>query len=89
MKIFALILAALSLSGCENAITRKYGGTMQVELPCNQKLMSVTWKEGDLWYLTRPMEMSEDPSLLTFKEKSLYGAMEGQVILSESRCKGE
>jgi len=86
MKILISVLALVSLVGCENTLTRKYGGSMTVSIPCDQKVMNVTWKQDDMWYLTRPMDLSEDPSILTFKEKSVYGALEGQVILTESRC---
>lgn len=90
MKIFALILVILCITACDNnAVVRKLGGTMTVDLPCGQKLVNASWKRDDLWYLTRPMNLSEDPSLLTYQEKSLWGQMEGQVIFSESRCKGE
>jgi hypothetical protein len=50
----------------------------------NQKLVNVTWKEGDtLWYLTRTARSGETPETYTFKEKSSLGILDGQVILIE------
>lgn len=87
MNKFALVLALVSLPACQNSVVRKVGGSMTVNIPCGQKLVTASWKQDDLWYLTRPMPLSEDPSLLTYQEKSLWGALEGQVIFAESRCK--
>ena len=39
-----------SLTGC-NWSARKFGGTMNVELPEGYKLQEATWKDDELWYL--------------------------------------
>ena len=57
---------------------------MTVDLEKNQKLVNVTWKDGDsLWYLTRTARSGETPETYTFKEKSSLGILDGQVILIE------
>jgi len=43
----------------------------------------VTWKEQEIWYLTRPRTAGEEPITWTFKEKSDLGIQEGTVILQE------
>lgn len=37
----------------EQSMTRSWGGTMEITLEPNQKLMEVTWKEDSLWFLTK------------------------------------
>ena len=57
-KLFAAILAlgmALSMSGCQQGMTKNFGGSMTLELEPNQKLEMITWKDDSLWYLTRTM----------------------------------
>jgi len=87
MKIKLLVLVSLVLvgAGCDgNTAAKSFGGTMKVDLEKNQKLVNVTWKDGDtLWYLTRPARSGETPKTYTFKEKSSLGILDGQVILIE------
>jgi hypothetical protein len=54
-------------------------------LPNNQKLVNVTWKEGELWYLTRQMKQGEVAETYTFNEKSSFGLIEGTVIITENK----
>ena len=87
-KITALVVTAFVLfgcSGCGNMVAKSYGGTVSVDLPTGQKLTEVTWKDNNLWYLTRPMRDGEEAETWTFQEKSNYGVMEGKVILKESK----
>ena len=87
MKKFILILiAAICLCSCtEQIMTRELGGEMTIELPKGQELMMVTWKDTDLFYLTRPMADDYVPVKKTFKESSAYGVMESTVYFIESR----
>jgi hypothetical protein len=87
-KLFAIvmILAATFIvwSGCtDNSRARSFGGSMTEKLPPGEKLVNVTWKETDLWILTRPMQAGETPGTYTFKEKSTYGVMEGTITIVE------
>ena len=83
-KISILILCAILLTGCQ-AITREYGGTTTIKLEPNQKLEEVTWKESNLWYLTRPMTEDDVAETHTFQESSVFGAMDGTVIIIETK----
>lgn len=84
-----MILISLSfilLTGCtNNSRARHFGGTMTINLPKGQELMEATWKENNLFYLTRPMADDYVPVVKTFHENSHYGVIEGTVIFVESR----
>ena len=73
-KILIIALAAgllPTLFSCtENERARQFGGTMIVDLPKGEKLLMVTWKEDNLFYLTEPMDSVYTPKTKTFKEKS-------------------
>lgn len=79
------MLLFLLLSCTTNERARSFGGTMDVTLPCDQKMVMVTWKESSLWYATRPMHEDESAETYTFTEKSPYGMNEGTVIIKECR----
>lgn len=81
---FAMIFV-LTLSGCDQGMTKNYGGSMTIELDPNVKLEMITWKDDSLWYLTRPMTDDEEPETHTFKQSSEFGVFEGTVIIVESR----
>lgn len=46
------------------------------------KLEEITWKDDDLWYLTRPMRDNESAETHTFDQSTDFG-FEGQVIIIE------
>lgn len=78
------LIAIVSLISCtENERAKEYGGSAELELPKGQKLINVTWKETNLWYLTRPMKASDSAEVYEFKEKSSWGTWEGTYIIKE------
>lgn len=80
---FALLVGCL---GCtEHDLAKNFGGTMTVELKPGLKLVNVTWKESELWYLTRAMRADEAPESYEFQESTGMGMMEGKVIIKERR----
>jgi hypothetical protein len=83
--ISSLIAATFIFSSCENYRARRLGGTMTVELEPGEKLVSVTWKDESLFYLTEPMEVGYIPKIKMFKEKSNYGIQETTVKFIESK----
>ncbi|OGH86992.1 MAG: hypothetical protein A2301_01655 [Candidatus Magasanikbacteria bacterium RIFOXYB2_FULL_40_13] len=92
MKIGNLVLGIFCLMLCSctaNCRAKNFGGKMAIDLPCDQKLFDVTWKEDNLWYAMRPMADDEKPETYRFVEESSLGAMEGTVIFHESRCRAE
>ena len=85
-KFILALIAAICLCSCaQQMTTRELGGEMTIELPKGQELMMVTWKDYDLFYLTRPMADDYVPMKKTFKENSAYGVLESTVYFIESR----
>lgn len=83
-KIALLFVVSLTLIACtDNQRARNFGGTARIELPVDQKLVNATWKQDDLWYLTRTAKKDEVPETLTFKEDSSFGVLNGEVIFVE------
>ena len=86
ISIIIGVIALISISSCtEQVRTRQWGGEMTIDLPKGQELMEVTWKDNDLFYLTRPMATDYVPVTKTFKESSSYGIMESTVYFVEHK----
>jgi hypothetical protein len=65
---------------------RTYGGTQTIEVRKGWKVTEATWKDdGNLWYLMEPMDSDYVPKVKSFKESSVWGVMQGEVIFKESR----
>lgn len=82
-----LVAAIAVLSGCQWA-TKTVGGSYTVELPADTKLVNVTWKDSNLWYLTRPMEEDDEAETYKFHEDSNFGVLEGTVTIIETKMDG-
>ena len=81
-QLIALLVLSVALFSCtSNERARNFGGTEHINLNKGERLVNVTWKQDDLWILTK--QDSNKPSTYTFKEKSSYGVMEGQIIITE------
>lgn len=84
-KLTMLASMLIILTSCtENQRAKSFGGTMTVNLPPNSRLVNVTWKDTQCWYLTRPMTDDETPTSYTFTEKSDFGMIEGKIIFNET-----
>jgi uncharacterized lipoprotein YehR (DUF1307 family) len=80
--ILMLVVIILLLSSCtDNQRTRSFGGVETVELKSGERLVNVTWKQDDLWVLTK--QDTTRPSTYTFQEKSSYGVLEGTIVIKE------
>lgn len=80
--VLLVLILTLFLASCtSNERARLYGGTERITLDSGQRLVNVTWKDTDLWILTR--KDSSKPTTYSFKEKSSFGAMEGEIIIEE------
>ena len=85
MKKLFLLFALVALCSCtENQMARTYGGKMTIELPKGEKLINVTWKETNLFYLTEPMEEGYIPKVKKFRESSDFGIWESEITFVES-----
>lgn len=78
------VLMTLALTSC-NYCTRKWGGEQTIKLEPGEKLVEVTWKDANLWYLVEPMEDAYTPKTKVFKENSNAGVLEGKVTFIETR----
>lgn len=88
--LFCLLTASLTFSNCDanvnQVLSREYGGTITIKLQPGEKLIEATWKDnGNIWYLTEPMDSDYVPKTKTFKESSVFELLEGTVIFIETR----
>jgi hypothetical protein len=84
-KLLFLLICILTLSCTENIRSKKFGGSMTIQLQPNEKLVNLTWKQSDLWVLTRPMKKEESPEVYKFTEKSGYGILQGDITIIENK----
>jgi hypothetical protein len=86
-KLFICLgLVALTLTACtENSRVKAWGGEGTIDLPKGRKLVNVTWKETEIWYLTRPMDSSDVAETYRFQEESSWGMIEGVYNIVESK----
>ena len=84
ISLSILTTSAMLLTGCQS-IARSFGGTHTIKLPKNEKLELITWKDDELWYLTRPMREGEKAETWTYQESTDFGVVEGKVIIKESK----
>jgi hypothetical protein len=83
-KAITILVVLILLGACtSNQRARKFGGTATHKLPANRKLINVTWKQDDMWILTRPMSATDQAEKYEFKESSSFGVMEGTVTIEE------
>jgi hypothetical protein len=82
LGLFGIVLL-VSCTGNQRA--RTFGGTETIQLEEGVRLVNVTWKGreggGDLWILTK--KDTTKATTYSFKEKSNFGVMEGEVIIIE------
>lgn len=83
MKRLALIALLLFMGCTEQTRARNFGGTTHIEVKAGQKVIGATWKNTNLWYITRPMLAGEEPVAVTMTESSSLGLVEGHVVLQE------
>jgi hypothetical protein len=85
-KLSIFILLAISLASCtENSRVKNFGGEGTINLPAGRKLVNITWKEAEIWYLTRPMDSTDVAETYTFHEESSFGVMEGTYNIIETK----
>lgn len=85
MKKLLIILIFGLFSCTENKRAKEFGGSAELKLPDNSKLVNVTWKNDDLWYMTRPMTIEDSAVTYTFTEESSYGIFQGTYTIIETK----
>ena len=73
--LLGAILLFSVLSCTDNQRARTVGGEETIELPKNRVLLNATWKQADLWLLTKDTLTNE----VFFNEKSNWGVLEGTI----------
>ena len=85
-KVFLAILMGVMVTSCtENSRVKSWGGEGTIKLPKGRKLVNVTWKETQVWYLTRPMDSSYIAQTYQFHEESSWGVIEGTYNIVETK----
>jgi hypothetical protein len=85
-KLLILLTLLLGLNSCtDNSRVKNWGGEATLNLPAGQKLVNVTWKESQLWYLSRPMKSTDSAETYYFHEESSWGMVEGTYIIKEQK----
>jgi hypothetical protein len=88
MKRLFLSLVAISLiatSCTENERVKNFGGEGTINLPAGRKLINITWKDTEIWYLTRKMKDTDSAETYQFQEESSWGTIEGVYNIVESK----
>ena len=85
MLLGIAMMLGLSLTGCDQTMTKSFGGNMTIELDPGVKLQTIDWEDDSLWYLTRTMMEDEEPETYVLKQSSELGIFEGTVTIIESR----
>ena len=85
-KVFlAIVLGVMATSCTENERVKTWGGEGTIKLPKGKKLVNVTWKETQIWYLTRNMDSNDVAETYEFHEESSYGVIEGTYKIVETK----
>lgn len=80
--ILLFLAITLILTSCtQQQMAKRYGGQATIKLQANERVVNVTWKESNIWILTK-LDTTK-PSIYQFKENSNLGIMEGTVIIQE------
>jgi hypothetical protein len=80
-KLLYILLSFLFISCTKNERARNFGGQESIILDSSIRLVNVTWKNSDLWILTK--KDTTKPVTYYFKEKSNWGIQEGQIRIIE------
>lgn len=80
--ILIALIAIISFTSCtEQTRAKHWGGTATVDLPAGDRLVNITWKETELWILTK--QDTTPPTTYTFQENSSFGIIEGKIVINE------
>lgn len=83
MKKLLAILCLIVFSACyfssctENSRARRFGGTTEIKIKPNEKLINITWKDNDMWVLTEDTVTH----IKYFRESSSWGIWNGEIII--------
>lgn len=78
LLLVALAISSVFSSCTDNQMARNYGGTEEVTLQDNHELLNVTWKQDDMWIITK----DTTTNICYAQEKSSWGLLEGTIVLN-------
>jgi hypothetical protein len=85
-KVFLVIMVGVIATSCtENSRVKAWGGEGTINLPKGRKLVNVTWKETEVWYLTKAMDSNDVAETYQFQEESSWGLVEGTYNIVETK----
>lgn len=93
-KVFLILLTAatyvatlIAINSCtENERVKSFGGQGNLEIPMNEKFVNVTWKENEIWVITkRRSSVDTEYNTYYFREHSSYGIVEGTYKITETQ----
>lgn len=84
-RILLLLAIIFLLSSCQNWRVKKAGGSMTIELKVNEKFVNATWKQDNVWYLTKTMTKTDSAETYFLREKSKLGILEGTITFVETK----
>ena len=80
-KLFLMVVTVITiltfLSCTDNQRARNYGGKEEIQLKPNEVLINITWKESNMWVLTK----DTTTNIKYFRENSNWGVWEGEIII--------
>ncbi len=77
-KLLLLSVSIVLLSSCtKNQRAKNFGGSEEIRINANEKLVNVTWKQNNMWILTEDIQTHE----FHFREHSSFGILEGEIKL--------
>lgn len=84
--IFSFFVVMMILTSCtQNQRAKNFGGKAEIVLPKGKKLVMATWKDDNLWYLTRDMRPEENAEVYQFAEESSFGFLNGNYTITEQK----
>ena len=81
-KVILFLFAITALASCtQNQRAKNFGGTATYNLPTGERFVNATWKENNLWIVTK--RDTAKPITYTMTEQSNFGVMQGKVVIIE------
>lgn len=83
MMILGLLICGMMIQS--SIWAKSFSGSYTINLPKGQKLVNTTWKDSDLWYITKPMIGTDEAETYTFQKDSTFSIVKGTITIVE--CK--
>lgn len=83
--ILGILIGVIATSCTQNERVKSWGGQGTINLPKGRKLMNITWKKDQIWYLTREMNSNDVAETYQFQEESSWGVVEGTFKIVETK----